>query len=129
MSSRRAILVPLLALVAALAACGGGSDEPSASGPDPEAFCAKHASDTGQIPENEEQWGDYADAYEELAILAPSDVQPAVETFATGVGKVAEGSQNFDDIYNEPGTSKAYDDIAAWVSDNCDSEGGYFPGG
>ena len=42
---------------------------------------------------------------------------------------MAEGSQNFDDIYNEPGTSKAYDDIAAWVSDNCDSEGGYFPGG
>jgi hypothetical protein len=110
-----------------LLASGCGDDAPT--GPDAQAFCETWAADTGQIPEDSGDWDAYADAYDELAVLAPDDVRSDVETLAAAVRKVAEGSQVFDDIYNEPGTSEASDAYRVWTSEHCNDDGGYFPGG
>ncbi len=103
-----------------------GDDAPS--GPDPAAFCETWETETGQIPENSDAWGDYAEAFEDLVVLAPAEIQSEMETLAAATRKVADGSQHFDDIYLEDGASKAYDAYSAWTSDHC-SDGPYFPGG
>ena len=119
----------LAVLLAAIMMTIGGCSEDAPSEPDPEAFCAKDAAEAGQIPENDEQWGTYADTYEELAELAPDEIRPDVEKMSAAITKVAEGSQNFDDIYDEAGVSEASDSVRVWTSDNCSEGGGYFPGG
>lgn len=116
-----------VAMVLATAGCSGGPD-----GPDPEAFCETWEADTGQIPEDSGQWKAHAETWEDLAILAPEDISDAVKTYSEAIGKVAEtadGGEDWDLIYEEPGTSAAYDEIAAWTSEHCMEGGGYFPGG
>lgn len=114
-----------IGVVMLFAACG--DDAPS--GPDPEAFCETWFADAGQIPENSDAWGVYAETFEELAALAPADIKPEMETMATSIRKVADGSQNFDDIYLEEGVTEASEAYRVWTSQNCSDGGGYFPGG
>ncbi len=122
--SIRSVVALAVGALLLLPACG--DDAPS--GPDPEAFCETWTADTGQIPENADAWGAYAEAHEELAALAPGDIKPEVEKIAAAVRKVADGSQNFDDIYLEAGVSEASDTYRIWTSENCAEDGGYYTG-